>query len=126
MTQRVTRRERRQLARQAKKLAPAPSQRTSFWYWLAPCLTAFVIYLRSLGFDFIRNDRTQISAIGSFWMEISQPTHNFTKYYRPAASAWMWFVNLFAGFSPGVWHLSNLILHVLATYLVYLLAQKLL
>src|ERR1700761_1354558 len=121
-----TRRERRELARQAKKLTPVESQKPSLWYWLAPCFTAFVIYFRSLGFDFIRNDRTQISAIGSFWIEISQPTHNFTKYYRPAASAWMWLVNLLAGFNPGIWHLSSLVLHVLATYLVYRLAEELL
>lgn len=126
MSPHLTRRERRELARQAKKLGPVQTQKASFWYWLAPCLMAFAIYLRSLGFDFIRNDRTQISAIGSFWVEISQPTHNFAKYYRPASSAWMWFVNLFAGFTPGVWHLSSLVLHVLATYLVYRLAEKLL
>lgn len=127
MSNRLTRRERRAAARQAKKLMPAvEAQKPSFWYWLAPCLAAFVVYLPSLGFDFIRNDRTQISAISSFWVEVSQPNHNFSKYYRPASSAWMWFVNYFAGFNPGVWHLSSLILHILATYLVYCLAKKLL
>lgn len=126
MSRLLTRRERRELARQQKRLAPSESLKLSVWYWLAPCLAALLVYVPTLSFTFIHDDVAEISPITTLWNEISQPVHHSDKYYRPVFSAWMFFVHGFAGLNPAIWHFASVALHVLATFVVFRLMLELL
>ena len=47
-------------------------------------------------------------------------------FYRPLFSVWMLLVHTFGGLTPWLWHLSSILLHAIATYLVFLLGKRLL
>ena len=126
MTRLLTRRERRELARQQKRLMPSEPLKSSSWNWLVPCLAALLVYARTLSFSFIHDDVAEISPITTLWHEISQPVHHSDKYYRPVFSAWMFFVHGFAGLEPSIWHFASVALHVLATLIVFRLVFELL
>lgn len=126
MIRRLTRRERRELARQQKRQAPLRRAKPSAWNWIIPSALAFLAYARELGFMFINDDVAEIKGMGSLWTEISQPVHVFTRYYRPVVSAFSYFVHLVAGLNPSVWHASSVLLHVLATFALYWVAIELL
>ncbi len=104
---------------------------------LAVCGLAFLAYSRSLWCGFVRDDLPQIvrnpqvqswnylpRLLGShLWSQVGRDETML--FYRPIFSVWMLLMYTFGGLAPWFWHLSNILLHVAATYLVFRLCQKL-
>lgn len=104
---------------------------------LVVCGLALAIYSRSLFCGFIRDDLPQIvnnpqvqswqyfpRLLGSHLWSQFGPSWTVL-FYRPLFSIWMLLVHTVGGLSPWVWHLSNVLLHVAATYLVFRLCRRL-
>jgi hypothetical protein len=103
---------------------------------LATCLVAFLIYSRSLFCGFEGDDFPQIvnnpqvqsweylpKLLGSnLWSQLSDRPGQF---YRPIFSLWMLFVHTCGGLAPWFWHLSSILLHVAATWLVFQICRRL-
>ena len=103
---------------------------------LAICGVAFLIYSRSLfcgfeGDDFpqiVNNPQVQSWAylpklLGShLWSQLSDRPGQF---YRPIFSVWMLLVHTCGGLAPWFWHLSSILLHVAATWLVFRICRRL-
>jgi protein O-mannosyl-transferase len=123
-------------AKIAGKHLQATEQKQSPWYWLLPCVAAFLIYTPSLSFDFVHDDWMQI--VGNVQIHswsflprlLSTPLWSHAgpgsnaSYYRPLFSLWMLLVYTIAGLSPGLWHLSSVLLHVAVTFLVFRISSK--
>jgi len=103
---------------------------------LAVCGLASAVYARSLFCGFIRDDLPQIvrNPQVQSWQYLPQilTSHLWNHmaghralFYRPLFSLWMLVVDTFGGLSPWFWHLSNVLLHVVCTYLVYRLSKRL-
>ena len=136
----LTRQERRALERLERKAKKPrlPETKPSYWYWLIPCLAAFLIYARSLSFNFISADFEQIVTnkqiqswsylprllLTHLWSQ--NGTASMALYYRPVFSLWMITIHAITGLSPFGWHLSNVLLHVIATLMVFKFASELL
>ena len=104
---------------------------------LATCGLALLIYLPSLFCGFIRDDYPQIvnnrqvqsweylpQLLGShLWSQIARD--ETILFYRPIFSVWMLLLHTIGGLEPWFWHLSNLLLHGVATYLVYRFCRRL-
>src|ERR1700757_4407171 len=104
---------------------------------LAVCILAFAVYSRSLLCGFLRDDGPQIihnpqiqsweylpQLLGShLWSQWGADRN--LHFYRPLFSIWMLLVHTVGGLSPWFWHLSSILLHVAATYLVFRLCQRL-
>jgi tetratricopeptide (TPR) repeat protein len=105
---------------------------------LAICGLALFVYARSLFCGFVRDDHAQIVQnsdvqswaalphllVSHLWNQ--QPgdgTHNL--FYRPLFSVWMLAMHTVGGIEPWFWHLGNVLLHVLATWLVFRLCLRL-
>ena len=100
-------------------------------------LTAtFLVYARTLRFDFVHDDRGQIvenPAVHS-WRFLPQYFKDHVwagvepelagNYYRPLFLLWLRLNNLCWGHDPWGWHLTTILLHIAATWLVYRLAQR--
>lgn len=98
-------------------------------------ILAFLVYLPTLSFDFVWDDHMQVVANplilswrmipraleSNLWFQIS-PTGT---YYRPFFIIWSIFNHALFGFDPRGWHLLNVVLHVIATSLVFVLLRKL-
>lgn len=113
-----------------------PKQQTGIFLAVAVGAT-YLLYSSALGFPFVFDDQPQIAQnphLSSWsyvpvyftrdvWSHLPGPPGNL---YRPFFLIWLR-VNfiLFAHNATG-WHLTSLLLHLLATGLVYVLAQKLL
>jgi len=105
---------------------------------LVVCGMALLVYTRSLFCGFVRDDIPQIvqnrqvqsweylpQLLGShLWSQVARQDINII-FYRPIFSVWMLLVHTFGGLAPWFWHLSNILLHVVATYLVFRLCQRL-
>ena len=104
---------------------------------LVVCGLALAVYSRSLFCGFVRDDVPQIvhnpqvqswqylpRLLGSHLWSQSGPIWT-VRFYRPLFSVWMLLVHTVGGLSPWVWHLSNILLHVAATYLVFRLCWRL-
>jgi Tfp pilus assembly protein PilF len=103
---------------------------------LAACGLAMVVYSRSLFCGFVRDDLPQIVQnpqvqswehlarlwASPLWTQLG-PGSNML-FYRPLFSTWMLTVDTFGGLSPWFWHLSSILLHVAATYLVFRLCRR--
>src|SRR4029077_12447988 len=115
------------------------SWRQRFWAARAPlavCGLAFLVYSRSLFCGFVRDDLPQIvhnpqvqswqylpQLLGShLW---SQSREEPVVFYRPMFSVWMLLVHTLGGLDMWFWHLSSILLHVVATYLVFRLCYRL-
>jgi len=110
--------------------------RREWLFWLIPCLLAFILYLWTVGFGLIFDDRPLIvenPQVHSWdYLPRLLTTHLWSyqtvespiPQYRPVFSVWLLMVYSFAGASPGIWHLVSVLLHVLATYLLYSLARE--
>lgn len=124
----------------AKPLAPPrswPQRLREARLPIAVCGLAFFIYSRSLFCGFVRDDIPQIvhnwqvhsweylpRLLGShLWSQVGRDETML--FYRPLFSVWMLLMHTFGGLAPWFWHLSNILLHVAATYLVFRLCQRL-
>jgi protein O-mannosyl-transferase len=104
---------------------------------LSVCTLAFLVYARSLFCGFLRDDMSQIvrnpkvqsweylpQLLGShLWSQVVR--QETILFYRPLFSVWMLLVHTLGGLAPWFWHLSNIGLHVAATYLVYRFCRRL-
>jgi protein O-mannosyl-transferase len=102
---------------------------------LAICGVAFLIYSRSLFCGFEGDDFPQIvnnrqvqsweylpKLLGSnLWSQLSDRPGQF---YRPIFSVWMLLVHTCGGLAPWFWHLSSILLHVVATWLVFRICRQ--
>ena len=123
-----------------KGIRPQPGWRERLWEArlpLAACGLAMAVYSRSLFCGFVRDDGPQIvhnpqvqswqylpQLLGSnLWSQLGASARII--FYRPLFSIWMLLVYTAGGLSPWIWHLSNILLHVIATYLVFRLCRRL-
>jgi protein O-mannosyl-transferase len=103
---------------------------------LGVCALSLLVYARSLFCGFVRDDFPQIvhnrqvqswEYLPQLWgshlwsQESDGPSH----FYRPLFSVWMLLVHTIGGLAPWFWHLSSILLHVLATWLVFRLCRRL-
>lgn len=103
---------------------------------LAICGVAFLIYSRSLFCGFVDDDFPQIVnnrqvqswaylpklLSSNLWSQLSDRPGQF---YRPIFSVWMLLVHTCGGLAPWFWHLSSILLHVVATWLVFRICRRL-
>jgi len=99
-------------------------------------LTA-IAYLATLQFQFVYDDESQI--VGNqlieqwhyvpfyfhiqVWAHVNP--HQAGNYYRPIFMLWMRLNQAVFGYRPFCWHLTTVFMHVLATFFVFKLAQRL-
>lgn len=108
------------------------------WRSLAAAVLATAVYLPSIFLDFIHDDHLQILKTPQIqsWDYLprllstdlwSEKTSDHVAYfYRPLFSVWMLLIHSVGNFSPWFWHSSSIVLHMLATYLVFRLCFHLL
>jgi tetratricopeptide (TPR) repeat protein len=101
------------------------------------CALAFLAYVATLGFQFVYDDKPQIvqnPAVHAWrylpryftshvWAEISPRAGG--NYYRPLFLVWFRLNHALFGLNPQGWHLTTVLWHVLATYLVFVLVARL-
>ena len=102
-------------------------------YWkVAICSIAVICYLQTIAFPFVYDDKYLITRnvyITSFrYLPQFFTTHlwdsidvHMVNYYRPLLLIWSLLNYKLFGLNPIGWHFSNVLLHVLATYLVCVL-----
>lgn len=101
------------------------------------CVSTFLIYLNTLAFGFVYDDQPQIvrnPAIQA-WGNLHQyfTSHVWSaiysgrvgNFYRPLFLLWLRLNHAAWGLTPSWWHLTSVLCHVLATYLVFRVAQSL-
>ena len=101
------------------------------------CAIAFLAYVPTLGFQFVYDDIPQIiqnPAIHAWhyvphyftshaWAELYP--HVAGNYYRPLFLLWFRLNHAMFGLDPKGWHLTTVLCHVVATYMVFVLARRL-
>jgi len=105
---------------------------------LLPLILTFAAYLGALGFEFVYDDPSQVlhNPLIHSWRNLPvifrQDVWSFdrafgppTNYYRPFFMVWLLINYTVFGEHAWGWHLSTIAVHVLDTYLVYLLAARL-
>lgn len=95
--------------------------------WLA--LAILAVYFRSVGFGFTNLDDTALivnnypflskisNIVNAFGQKVF--SHSVLPYYRPILTASLILDANLGGVNPFIYHLDNLLIHILATYLVY-------
>jgi len=98
---------------------------------------AFLAYGATLGFQFVYDDKPQIvenPAVHAWhylphyftshvWAELYPKVRG--NYYRPLFLLWFRLNHALFGLNPAGWHLTTVICHVIATYLVFALVRRL-
>ena len=101
------------------------------------CAIAFLAYIPTLGFQFVYDDKPQIlqnPAIRAWhylpnyftshvWAELYP--HVGGDYYRPVFLLWFRLNHAMFGINPEGWHLTTVLCHVAATWLVFRLVRRL-
>jgi Tfp pilus assembly protein PilF len=96
-----------------------------------------LLYISTLSFDFVWDDHVQVesnplllswSAVprafhSSLWFQMSAQGKG--SYYRPFFIVWSVFNHSLFGFRPLGWHLANVLLHCIASSLVFVLLRRL-
>jgi tetratricopeptide (TPR) repeat protein len=114
-----------------------PAKRDHRWYLVALLLATALAYGVTLRFGYVYDDVLQIENnpriksvdyLPSYftrqvWAQAQGQPANL---YRPFFLSWLWFNFEIFGASPAGWHLTAILMHLLAVWLVYLLARKLL
>src|SRR5579884_2169968 len=99
---------------------------------------SFLVYANTTGFEFVYDDWLQITRnpqlsswknipgffVGDVWGLGGNA--KLGTYYRPIFTLWLLLNHKAFGINPHWWHLSTVLLHLLSTYLVYLLGRRLL
>ena len=124
-------------------IAPPPPARGSAtnrelkWAFPAALLLTFLAYSRTLTFGFVFDDRGQIidNPYIRTWHYVSRfftaQVWNFNdpravgNYYRPVFLLWLLVNRTLFGLHPSLWHLTNVLLHVGVTALVFLIVKEL-
>lgn len=100
------------------------------------CVVTFLAYLSTLSFGFVYDDKPVITdnvAIRS-WHSVSYyltpqlsvaGSPSSGSFYRPVTLLWLRLNYAFFGLDPAGWHFAMVLCHVLMTYLVFLLVEKL-
>jgi len=110
------------------------SQLLTHWK-IVICGIAFLCYAQTLAFPFVYDDKmlitdnpyvTSFRYLPRFFTMHLWDSFNihFVNFYRPLLLSWLLLNHAFFGFHPAGWHLTNILLHVAATYLVCVLAEK--
>jgi Tfp pilus assembly protein PilF len=99
------------------------------------CLVTFLAYLPTLTFGFVYDDKPVIvdnpiirswHFLGDYFTpHIAGAAQSSGTFYRPVTVLWFRLNLLIFGLDPGGWHFAMLALHVLMTYLVFVLAARL-
>ena len=101
------------------------------------CALAFLIYIPTLGFQFVYDDEPQViqnPAIHAWrywphyftthvWGELYPSIHG--NYYRPLFLVWFRLNHALFGLRPPGWHFTTVLCHVISTYLVFVLLDRL-
>jgi tetratricopeptide (TPR) repeat protein len=119
-------------------LKEAPARSAPVWLLpLAVAIVTFAAYVPALGFDFVYDDYAQIVETKQLnsWRTIP---HYFTghvwawktpgipgPYYRPIFLLWLLANQTLFGTTAFWWHLTSVLTHVVATLLVFALAERL-
>lgn len=129
----------------ANTLEDAPRGDPAWVRWIArrgvgetlACAIAFLVYVPTLGFQFVYDDKPQIvqnPAIHAWryvphyftahaWAELYPNVHG--DYYRPLFLLWFRLNYALFGAKPEGWHCTTVLCHVAATYLVLSLVRRL-
>lgn len=116
----------------------AASARLSHRAVIAAALAlTFVAYAGTLGYNFVYDDQSQIVQNPNIASWKFAPLY-FTQhvwshlqvklmgnYYRPVFLLWLLLNNTIFGLNAAWWHLATVVIHVAATFMVYLLARRL-
>lgn len=100
------------------------------------CMLAFLAFVPALGYQFVYDDKPQIienPAIHAWkylpkyftshaWAELYPNVQG--NYYRPLFLLWFRLNHAMFGLDPKGWHLTSIVCHVVATYLVFALIQR--
>jgi Flp pilus assembly protein TadD len=100
------------------------------------CAVTFLAYLSTLSFGFVYDDKPVITDNVAIrhWHSISyyftpQPSvaasPSSGSFYRPVTLLWLRLNYAFFGLDPAGWHFAMVMCHVLMTYLVFVLVEKL-
>ena len=117
---------------------PATAPRLPAWWGIAVVLAlTFAVYIPTLRYQFVHDDRGQIVENPAVHSWHAVPTY-FTaqvwaavmpeelgNYYRPLFLLWLRINDVVFGNQAWGWHLTTILAHVLTTLLVYLLAWRL-
>jgi protein O-mannosyl-transferase len=113
------------------------SPRAPHWLaGLAVALLTFAVFAPTLNYGFVYDDHAQIvetKQLNSWRMIPNYFSGHVWKwkspegkgvYYRPVFLLWLLLNQTLFGLSPAMWHLTTVLVHVLATFLVYALARE--
>jgi hypothetical protein len=110
------------------------------WRWMLPLLVLLItaaVYVRTLEYEFVYDDHGQIEETTqlSSW---SMVPHYFTghvwswkspnargPYYRPLFLLWLLLNRSLFDLSPAGWHLTSVLLHLVVTFMVYMITRRL-
>jgi len=129
--------ERKEIGGQPARI-PATAPRLPAWWGIAVVLAlTFAVYISTLRYQFVHDDRGQIVENPAVHSWHAVPTY-FTaqvwaavmpdelgNYYRPLFLLWLRINEVVFGNQAWGWHLTTILAHVLTTLLVYLLARRL-
>jgi hypothetical protein len=113
---------------------PRITRRVPSWAWLLVFVFPLLLYAGSLGVDFLMDDETIITANtrlapGQGPLEIFRRPEQFADftlpYYRPLVNVSYWVDRRLWGSNASGFHFTNLLLHWMATLLVFTLARAL-
>ena len=117
---------------------PAPAPRFAGWWGMAIVLAlTFAVYIPTLRYQFVHDDRGQIVENPAIHSWHSVPTYftaqvwaavkpeDLGNYYRPLFLLWLRINDVVFGNHAWGWHLTTILAHVLTTLLVYLLVWRL-
>jgi protein O-mannosyl-transferase len=110
------------------------SQLLAHWK-IVICAIAFLCYAQTLVFPFVYDDKflitdnayiTSFHYLPRFFTTHLWDTYNvhFVSFYRPLLLTWSVVNHALFGFHPAGWHLTNILLHLAATYLLCVLVEK--
>ncbi len=111
--------------------------RNNYWFYGLIILVGFLLYFKSLFFDFVYFDDNELilsnlsylsdphNIWDAFNKDVFYTLHSVAAYYRPLLTVSFITDVWLGGTGPFIFHLTNLILHLIVTSLVFWLLQKL-
>lgn len=119
------------------KVAAQPTTLSDSQVFIVLAITCFLLYARTLSFGFtylddnvlILDNLTFLQNLGNlsraFTQEVFHILHSSASYYRPILTISFMLDAVVSGSSPFVYHLSNILYHLTASFLVFKLFRKL-